>query len=1544
MKKSKIVFFVLTIILIIPSMVYSAAVTRITAEQVAMNWYSERNDKSPNDFQIIESFIEKENTENIYFIFNFDKTGFVMVSADDAAIPILGYVFEHNYTLENHPPQFDAMLASFKEQIVYAKENNLSASKEAQDEWERLNVRKENFERNRDFSRLGPLLSTTWDQGLYYNEMCPPDGASTAGNGYVWAGCTATATSQVMKYHAHPTTGEGSHSYLCSPYGNLSANFGATTYNWTLMPNSVTSLNIYVQTLLYHVGVGAEMQYGPTGSGAWIGGAHPATALSALKDHFRYNPNAYYALKASYTNPVWHGMLKTELDNNRPLVYAGYDPGGGGGHAFVLDGYDSTINTYYHFNWGWSGAYDGYFYLTSLNPGGSNFTSDQEALFDVEPRKWRPLPDVSIDVSLLPYTGVDLDNYCEVSATSYSVVTDLSGQEFALTINTNNELVFTENPTVTSDVNIDITIRATYSSGTADDTFNFIITGTSSGSTVKWEQLPDLSPTGMDVDATFQPEDPGSPPIILADDFLCTETGNITDIHIWGSWKNDEMPYWECPEAVQFTFSIHSDIPASMSPTGYSMPGETLWMKTWYPMYEDVEWIESGVEDWYNPDTGEWINDNHLWCFKYNCILDPQDYFLQEGTPEDPIVYWLDVQAVPQDPEMPWVRFGWKTSYEHWNDDAVWTIGNEPYLGDWNELIYPFGHEYTGESIDLAFQITTEEGPTDEYDFGDAPDPTYPTLLAIGARHIIDYQIFMGTSIDAELDGQPDAAATGDDLAGIDDEDGVNFLNPLYIGQPVNVDVTVSVDGFINAWIDFDIDGGWAEVNDQIFSDISVSAGTNTLNFIVPASASLGTSFARFRFNTTGGLTYTGLANDGEVEDYRVTIEEEVTYEYDFGDAPEGDGAIAYPSSGVTGLFPTCITVGPSGFVSHGPGPLSAYFGPSVDLEFDGNAGACPGCFPAYDLDECFNDGDAGLIIPEPFTIDAANTVVPCTGYLGTPLGTICQTATWGVDIDIDVQNLSTLDLFVNVLFDWNQNGYWLDDSGTTCLGTMTPEHVLVNFVVPAGYSGPLSGLTPPSFVIGPNAGYFWSRFTISDLPVPAGEWNGEGEFAEGETEDYLILVEEEPEELDFGDAPDPTYPTLSIRTGANHIIDGVTFLGASVDAEPDGQPDATATGDDNDGNDDEDGIIFNQIMTGSPAQIIVTTSTSGYLQGWMDFNADGDWTDLNEQIFTDLYIHFAGTVCLNYYVPATATIGNTFARFRFDTNGGLGITGQASDGEVEDYSVDIVEDPDVKWSQLPCEELSGLHCHDHIIDPDPYNSIIIADDWLCNGGLVTDIHWWGCYEAVNSGINDFHLSIHADDPTGTCLPVDPELWGINVPLSQVNETPTGIFNSAGNMIYSYDYVLTSPFEQTEGQYYWLDITAHSIDPLNYVIWNWQESSRSIAPILCTAADKTLTTPWQHIDWATPPPTRFTDMAFEITSCLPSAPLNFTISKVGTNITLQWDPDPCSIYYNVYSSTDPYATFPGGWTLEAYHITATTWNDPVSTAGSKKFYRVTAEN
>ena len=165
--------------------------------------------------------------------------------------------------------------------------------------------------------------------------------------------------------------------------------------------------------------------------------------------------------------------------------------------------------------------------------------------------------------------------------------------------------------------------------------------------------------------------------------------------------------------------------------------------------------------------------------------------------------------------------------------------------------------------------------------------------------------------------------------------------------------------------------------------------------------------------------------------------------------------------------------------------------------------------------------------------------------------------------------------------------------------------------------------------------------------------------------------------EADLGDAPDPTYPTLGASNGALHVLDGVTFLGASVDAELDGQPNGTATGDDLDGNDDDDGVTFtSSIVQCFPTTLSVEASVAGLLNAWLDFDGDGSWEGPGEQIFTDTPLA-PGSNPLTFVVPCGAVPGETFARFRMDTGGGLSPTGLAIDGEVEDYQVTTEADPD---------------------------------------------------------------------------------------------------------------------------------------------------------------------------------------------------------------------------------------------------------------------------
>ncbi|HSL18518.1 MAG TPA: DUF11 domain-containing protein [Methylomirabilota bacterium] len=172
-------------------------------------------------------------------------------------------------------------------------------------------------------------------------------------------------------------------------------------------------------------------------------------------------------------------------------------------------------------------------------------------------------------------------------------------------------------------------------------------------------------------------------------------------------------------------------------------------------------------------------------------------------------------------------------------------------------------------------------------DFGDAPDPTYPTVLASdGARHV-GGALYLGAGVDCEADGQPTATADGDDNDGFDDEDGVDLPASLLAGATVTVGVTASGAGFVDAWVDFNGDGDWLDPGEEVLTIEPVSAGLNLVGIAVPLDAAAGPSFARFRLSSVGGLAPTGLAADGEVEDYLVVVEPSAELALGMADSPD---------------------------------------------------------------------------------------------------------------------------------------------------------------------------------------------------------------------------------------------------------------------------------------------------------------------------------------------------------------------------------------------------------------------------------------------------------------------------------------------------------------------------------------------------------------------------------------------------------------------------------------------------------------------------------
>ncbi len=403
-----VLLFVMTIFAI---NLFANPIDKKKALLIASNFYS-NNLKLSSDLTLVyECISQKHSTdknkqaENLtfYYVFNSDN-GFIIISGDDDVYPVLGYSKSKTFDVNNLPDNFRKWLENYKKQINYVISNNIKATEEIKKEWEDL---KQNKKISKSTSSVNPLVTVTWGQSPYVNALCPYDIDAGAGNGYhAVAGCPATAMAQIMKYWNYPTTGTGFHSYNHDTYGNLSANFGSTTYEWESMPNNVYSPNNAVATLMYHCGVAVEMEYGPTSSGSyvimdfWAWYSDEQTCEYAYQTYFGYDPEILEGLeREDYSDNEWKELLKNDLDAGRPIQYAGY---GQGGHTFVCDGYDNY--DFFHINWGWSGSNDGYFLLDALNPGSGGtgsgagtYNDDQQAIIGIQP----PENNMTYDIELL---------------------------------------------------------------------------------------------------------------------------------------------------------------------------------------------------------------------------------------------------------------------------------------------------------------------------------------------------------------------------------------------------------------------------------------------------------------------------------------------------------------------------------------------------------------------------------------------------------------------------------------------------------------------------------------------------------------------------------------------------------------------------------------------------------------------------------------------------------------------------------------------------------------------------------------------------------------------------------------------------------------------------------------------------------------------------------------------------------------------------------------------------------------------------------------
>ncbi|MDR1730014.1 MAG: thiol protease/hemagglutinin PrtT [Prevotellaceae bacterium] len=380
-----------------PSFLWAKKIDVENAERVARN-HTESKDSQLRNISVRSenrlTLVKSASSENNYYVFNkAEGNGFIIVSGDDVAMPVLGYSDSGNYDESAFPPAFTYWMEYLQQEIAYAIENDLQQTEKIKMAWDayltenssRLSLRSGNV-------IVEPLIQTTWNQNPPYNNLCPKTQFPLNGlGGRTPTGCVATAMAQIMKYYNYPIRGTGASQAYQTGYNediNVPSVEFNVDYGWDNMLDiysgtETLAQNSAVATLMYHCGVSVRMSYWSNSSGASY-----RDATRSLVNHFYYDAGIQLKKRCFYEDAAWDNELKKQLDKGQPLLY-----GGGSfesAHSFICDGYDE--DGYFHFNFGWGGSCDGYYLTTALNPGSGgtgagngNYSAAQEIVIDIKP-------------------------------------------------------------------------------------------------------------------------------------------------------------------------------------------------------------------------------------------------------------------------------------------------------------------------------------------------------------------------------------------------------------------------------------------------------------------------------------------------------------------------------------------------------------------------------------------------------------------------------------------------------------------------------------------------------------------------------------------------------------------------------------------------------------------------------------------------------------------------------------------------------------------------------------------------------------------------------------------------------------------------------------------------------------------------------------------------------------------------------------------------------------------------------------------------------
>ena len=568
---------------------------------------------SSSDLQWVTTYRTTDNVAAFY-VFNASK-GYVIVAADDFATPILGYSIDGQFDPNNLPDAMQEYLMGFVDQIQYGIDYRLQADEQTARQWELVRSEgKLNSEKgNRSVS---PMLTSEWGQGsngYMYNMYCPDD--PNGPNGHAITGCTATAMAQIMRYWGYPAQGVGSNSYTPDGYPQQTVNFGATTYDWTNMPDALSpsssnAQNQAVATLMWHCGVALEVDYGPYGTNGY-----ESAVVTALTTYFDYSSDASFLWREDFSDANWLTMIKNDLDLGRPIHYRGANSENGDGHMFVLDGYDA--NDLIHINWGWYGSYNDYFALSSFIPeSGYDFSYYHCAVFNIHPNCSSSTTFQVTATASPSYGGMvsgagsySCGSDCTLTATPYN------GYHF---VNwTQNGMVISSSAVYSFEVNANVDLVANFSDG--------LVVG--DGSTITNNYLPSYSYFCYSL--TQQ--------IYTASEL--GESGNITSIAFYNGGAEKTRTYdFYLKTTAKSSFSSNTDW-ETVSASDLVFSGSvTMAAGGWTVLTLDTPFAYDGMSNVVlvtDDNTGSWTGSPHMSCRVYDASSQSIRIY-SDGTDYDP--------------------------------------------------------------------------------------------------------------------------------------------------------------------------------------------------------------------------------------------------------------------------------------------------------------------------------------------------------------------------------------------------------------------------------------------------------------------------------------------------------------------------------------------------------------------------------------------------------------------------------------------------------------------------------------------------------------------------------------------------------------------------------------------------------------------------------------------------------------------------------------------------------------------------------------------